>query len=134
MTTPTLTRILYVEDDPDIQKIARLSLERIGKFEVKICNSGMEAIESVSDYNPDLFLLDVMMPIMDGPTTLKELRKIDAFSKTPVIFMTAKAQVHEVEGYKELNVLDIIVKPFNAATLSTQIQELWRKYHERTFY
>lgn len=130
MTIPSLTRILYVEDDPDIQKIARLSLERIGKFNVQICNSGMEALKVALEYKPDLFLLDVMMPIMDGPTTLKELRRTDIFSKTPVIFMTAKAQVHEVEGYKELGALDIIVKPFNAATLPSQIQELWRQYHE----
>lgn len=131
MTIPVLNKILYAEDDPNIQKITRLSLEKIGKFEVRVCDSGVEALEAISDYNPDLVLLDVMMPNMDGPTTLKELRNIDRFSATPVIFMTAKAQVHEVQMYKELGVLDIIVKPFNAAELSSQITGLWNKHHEK---
>ena len=127
---PILNRILYVEDDLSIQKIARIALERIGKFDVKICSSGKEALEIVSEYNPDLVLLDVMMPNMDGPTILKELRKIDKFVLTPVIFMTAKVQAPEVQRYKELGALDVIVKPFSPTNLSSQITELWRKHHE----
>jgi len=129
MTTLSLNRILYVEDDPDIQKIVGLTLEKIGKFDVKICSSGNQALKEAQEFNPDLFLLDVMMPEMDGPTTLKELRKINQFASTPVIFMTAKAQVHEIEKYKELSITGIIVKPFNTKSLSSQIKDIWEKSH-----
>ncbi|MDH5777559.1 MAG: response regulator, partial [Gammaproteobacteria bacterium] len=86
---PDLNKILYVEDEPDIQAIARIALENVGGFNLEVCNSGQDAIAVAPEYLPDLILLDVMMPGMDGPTTLKELRKIDLLKNTPVMFMTA---------------------------------------------
>ena len=70
MPVPTLKRLLFVEDEPDIQVVARLALEAIGKFQVELCNSGKEALAKAPGFEPDLILLDVMMPGMDGPTTL----------------------------------------------------------------
>lgn len=92
-----LKKILYVEDEPDIQMIARVALENVGGFELMVCSSGPEAIEKAESFGPDLLLLDVMMPGMDGPSTLQELRKIPSIAKTPVMFMTAKVQPQEVE-------------------------------------
>jgi len=99
---PELHKILYVEDETDIQSIARLALETVGGLELKVCSSGQEAVEGAADYGPDLILLDVMMPGMDGPTTLEKLRDIPELADCPVVFMTAKVQPHEVESYMEI--------------------------------
>jgi len=123
--TRTLNKILYVEDEPDIQAVAKLALEAIGGFTVKICGSGREALVEVSGFAPDVILLDVMMPGMDGPSTLKALRDIDAIRQTPVIFMTAKVQPQEIAHYKALGALDVIAKPFDPMTLSASIRGIW---------
>lgn len=125
----TLARILYVEDEPDIQVIARLALETLGGFTLEVCSSGKEALEKITAFQPQLILLDVMMPGMDGPTTLQELRKIPAFSTTPTIFMTAKVQPSEVNGYKQIGAVDVIPKPFDPMTLSNQVLEIWDQCH-----
>lgn len=122
-----LKKILYVEDEPDIQMIARVALENVGGFELCVCSSGAEALEKAASFAPDLLLLDVMMPDMDGPTTLAELRKIPALSKIPVMFMTAKVQPQEVELLKSLNVADVIPKPFDPMELANIIRDSWAK-------
>lgn len=124
-----LTRVMYVEDEPDIQMVARLALESLGGFEVEICSSGNEALQRAPIFKPQLFLLDVMMPGMDGPTTLKNLRSLAQFAGTPVVFMTAKVQPGEVAGYKELGALDVIAKPFDPMTLAGQVQAIWERHH-----
>jgi CheY-like chemotaxis protein len=120
-----ITNILYVEDEPDIQAVAQIALEAVGGFTLKICSDGLSALEEAADFAPDLLLLDVMMPGMDGPTTLIELRKIPALSQTPAIFMTAKVQSHEVEELINLGAIAVIAKPFDPMTLSSQIMEIW---------
>ena len=122
-----LKKILYVEDEPDIQMIARVALENVGGFELCVCSSGAEALEKAEAFDPDMFLLDVMMPGMDGPTTLAELRKISSLSNKPVMFMTAKVQPQEVEHLKSLNVADVIAKPFDPMVLANNIRESWAK-------
>lgn len=129
MEPPPLRRILYVEDEADIQAIVKLALERIGGFILKICSSGAEAIKEIPAFAPNLILLDVMMPDMDGPTTLKELRKIAQIADIPVIFMTAKVQPKEIAYYKELGALDVITKPFKPMALSETINNIWKRYH-----
>lgn len=124
-----LKKILYVEDEPDIQMIARIALENVGGFEVLICSSGTEAIEKAAAFAPDLFLLDVMMPGMDGPTTLLELRKIPQLTNTPVMFMTAKVQPQEIQFLQKLNVADVIAKPFDPMGLANNIRDSWAKIH-----
>ena len=125
----SLTRILYVEDDPDIQAVAKIALEMVGGFTLHCCSSGRDALAKPSlDFAPQLLLLDVMMPEMDGPTTLAQLRQIPALSETPVIFMTAKVQSSEVRYYKSLGALGVIAKPFDPMQLSTQILELWSSH------
>lgn len=120
-----LQHILYVEDEPDIQAIARIALETIGGFQVTICSSGLEALQRSATLTPDMLLLDVMMPGMDGPGTLKALRALPHLTGTPAIFMTAKVQPAEVAHYKALGALGVIAKPFDPMTLAEQIKTLW---------
>ena len=124
MTKP-LNRILYVEDEPDIRMVAQMALQAVGGFTVIACASGQEALDAAPGAGADLLLLDVMMPGMDGPTTLKGLRQLPATASTPVIFMTAKVQAAEVAVYKGLGALEVIPKPFDPMELSTQIQRIW---------
>ena len=124
MPTP-LSRILYVEDEPDIRVVAQMALEAVGGFTVIACAGGREALGAAPDARVDLLLLDVMMPGMDGPSTLKALRGLPATANTPVIFMTAKVQATEVAAYKALGALDVIPKPFDPMELSAQIRRIW---------
>ncbi len=129
MPAQKLERILYVEDEPDIQEVARIALELAGGFTVKICSSGEEAVGVAVEYAPDLILLDVMMPGMDGPTTFQALRELEPLSDTPVIFMTAKVQPNEVVQYKDMGAINVIPKPFDPMTLSSTIVEMWKEHH-----
>ncbi len=124
----TLKKILYVEDEPDIQAIAKLALGTIGNFDVVICSSGREAIEIASEVNPDLLLLDVMMPDLDGPETLNKLRQIDSLKETPALFLTANAMTADLERYIEAGAMDVIAKPFDPMTLSEQILKIWSEH------
>lgn len=108
-----LQRILYVEDEADIRAVAQLALEAVGGFKVKTCASGEEALREAEAFAPDLLLLDVMMPGMDGPTTLKSLWKISSLAEVPAVFMTAKVQPTEINYFKSLGALDVIAKPFD---------------------
>ncbi|MEC4982937.1 MAG: response regulator [Oscillatoria sp. PMC 1068.18] len=128
--TPPLSKILLVEDDIDIQTIASLGLKAVGGFNVEICSSGKEAVETAPQFTPDLILLDVMMPGMDGIATLEALRSIPKIQDTPVIFLTAKVQTHEVAYYKQLGVLDVIAKPFDPMTLPATVKQMWLNYYE----
>lgn len=121
----TLQRILYVEDEPDIQAVAKLALEMVGGFTVKICSSGDEALREAAAFAPDMILLDVMMPGIDGPATLKGLREQPALSQVPVAFMTAKVQANEINQYKSLGALDVIAKPFDPMTLADRVRAIW---------
>lgn len=120
-----LQRILYVEDDADIRAVAELALEEVGGFSVKSCGSGQEALLEGPEFLPDLILLDVMMPGMDGPSTLHALQEIPTLRGTPVVFMTAKVQTEEVASYRKLGAVDVIPKPFDPMTLADQIREIW---------
>ncbi|MDF1669970.1 MAG: response regulator [Roseovarius sp.] len=117
-------RLLHVDDDEDILEVALMSLEMSGKFEVRQCSSGQEAIGVASGYDPQVFLLDIMMPEMSGETTLRKLREIAGLEHVPAIFMTARVQPNEIEKYKQFGVLDVIIKPFEAVELSDTIVEI----------
>jgi CheY-like chemotaxis protein len=125
MSSQPLRRILFVEDDPDIQVVATLALESLGGFAVLACGSGAEALARFAGFAPDLVLLDVMMPGMDGPATLEALRRLPA-GDVPVVFMTARVQAHEILQYREMGAVDVIAKPFDPMTLAETVQTLWR--------
>jgi len=125
----TLQSILYVEDEPDIQAVARMALELVGGFRVRVCSSGEEALREVQAFTPDLVLLDVMMPGMDGPGTLRALRALPGWAGAPVVFMTAKVQPNEVAHYLALGALGVIAKPFDPMALAGQVRQLWEQRH-----
>ena len=125
MTSPDLQRILYVDDDPDLREIVTMSLQDLGGFDLQACASGSEAIEKAPAFDPQLILLDVMMPSMDGPTTLAALRRDPRLAKTVVVFITAKAQAREVAHLMDLGVVDVIAKPFDPMHLHERINAIW---------
>jgi two-component system, OmpR family, response regulator len=122
-----LNRILYVEDDIDIRTITLMVLETMSGFVVEACTSGAEALSKASAFQPDLILLDVMMPGMNGPETLLALRKLPQLANTPAVFMTAKVQPKEVQSYLQLGALGVIAKPFDPMTLAGELREMWKK-------
>ena len=131
MKQTVLRKIMYVEDEPDIQMIAKLALESLGGYEVVLCDSGKEALKNVETVAPDLILMDVMMPELDGIETFQQLRENPATRLIPIIFMTARIQEHEIRRYKELGVVSLIFKPFDPLTLSDQIRSIWEKWNEK---
>ena len=116
-------KLLYVEDEADIREIAEYALEDEG-FDIVFCASGEQAMEKAGDFQPEVILLDVMMPGMDGPTTLKNLRDVPGLQNTPVIFLTAKVQPNEIQDFIALGAIDVIPKPFDPMTLAEQIREV----------
>lgn len=129
MQIPELKKILYVEDDLHIQTLITMSLEDIGGFELKTCSSGKEALTKIQDYKPDLLLLDIMMPIMNGVELLQEIRKIPEFANKPAIFITAKIQMDDIVNYSKLGILGVIAKPFDPVTISDTIRHLWDHHY-----
>lgn len=120
-----LPKILHVEDDPDIREIALIALETIGGLPVVQCASGTDALTCVSEVMPDLFLLDMSMPDMDGIETLNALRALPGLSTTPAIFMTARAQAQEHAELLSKGAVAVISKPFDAMSLARDICEIW---------
>ncbi|HEY7511402.1 MAG TPA: response regulator [Vicinamibacteria bacterium] len=125
MRQRSLKRILLVEDDPDIQTVTSLALRGFGGFDVCICGSAQQAVESATEFRPDLILLDVMMPGMDGVEALLALRETPVTAEVPVVFLTARVQPHEVQRYRELGSLAVIPKPFEPTTLADTIRGIW---------
>lgn len=125
MDPHSLQRILCVEDEPDIQAVVRLALEQIGGFQVEVCSSGDEALARAAAWAPDLILLDVMLPGMDGPETLRRLREQPDTRGIPVAFMTARVQARELEHYRSLGAIGLLPKPFDPMTLADQLRTLW---------
>jgi CheY-like chemotaxis protein len=117
-------RILYVDDEPDIQEVAAMSLELDPNFEVLCCSSGAEALELARSWQPDLILLDVMMPAMDGPTTFAALQEMPEAGTPPIVFITARNQSGEVERLLSLGAKGVIAKPFDPMTLASDVWNL----------
>ena len=117
-------RVMYVEDDPDIRAIAEIALQDVGGFTARLCESGAHALKVAPEFDPELVLLDVMMPGMDGPETLRALRELPGMAQVPVIFMTARLQRSEIDEYRALGAAGVIPKPFAPMTLSEQISEI----------
>ena len=126
-----LSKVMLVEDEADIREVARLSLETVGGLQVEVCGSGEEALQKAAAYAPDLILLDVMMPGIDGPTTLQRLRKQPELESVPVVFMTAKVMQAELDEYRALGAADVIPKPFDPMTLASRLKHVWGNLHGR---
>jgi two-component system OmpR family response regulator len=129
--TSTLQRILIVDDDPDILAIAQFALEQVGGFTVAICNSGHEALGLAPMWRPDLIILDLMMPEMDGWQTLTALRSIPAMLTTPVMILSATIHPDTIALNRGMRVIGSITKPFDPMTFSQEIHALWHSYHSQ---
>jgi CheY-like chemotaxis protein len=127
MPNRPLTKVCYVEDDEDIQRIVRLSLERVGKMTVQVVGDPTTAIEAMKAFGPDLVLLDWMMPGMDGPTLFRAMKQRPETSALPVVFITAKASHAELEELSALGAAGAISKPFNPKDLPDQLRAIWEK-------
>jgi two-component system OmpR family response regulator len=117
-------RVLLVDDDPNIRKLAKMSLERVGHWQVAVASSGAEALQILSVEQPDLVILDVMMPGLDGRTTLAQIKSGPATAHVPVILMTAKVQGDEMDTYLSIGAAGVIIKPFDPMSLPKDILAL----------
>ena len=126
----TTIRILHVDDEPDIREVVELSLGLDPDFTVQSCGSGKEALAVAAQWQPDFILLDVMMPVMDGPETLVQLRESATTASIPVIFMTARAQAREVDHFRSLGAVGVIPKPFDAMTLAASVRSYVQPAHD----
>ena len=124
----TGAKVLVVDDEPNVLRSLAQYLT-IEDFTVETASNGLEALEKVDSFLPELILLDVMMPGMDGPGTLMALRERPALVATPVAFMTAKVQPTELVYFKSLGALDVIPKPFDPMSLGAQVRAIWEKRH-----
>ena len=122
-----LNRICYVEDDEDIQRIVRMSLERVGKMTVEVVGDPTMAIEAINNFKPDLVMLDWMMPKMDGPTLFRQMKLRPDTSSLPVVFITAKASQRDLSELMSMGAVGTISKPFSPKDLPGQLREIWKK-------
>jgi len=125
MPSQPLTRICYVEDDPDIQRIVRMSLERVGKMTVEVVSDSTKAVEAIQAFRPDLVMLDWMMPIMDGPAVFRKMQEQDDLKAVPVVFITAKASQKELDELRAMGAAGTISKPFSPKDLPDQLRAIW---------
>jgi CheY-like chemotaxis protein len=122
-------QILLIDDEYDIRAVVQLTLKTVGGWEVVTASSGNEGLIKAAAEQPDVILLDVMMPEMDGIETFRALQANPATRSIPVILMTAKVQPSEQRRFAELDVAGIITKPFKAMKLPEQIYTIlgWSK-------
>ena len=130
MSPPALRNVLYVDDDADIREIVQMSLSLDNELSVDVCDGGECAFTQMRAARPDLVMLDVMMPGMDGPSILARMRADAALKHIPVIFMTAKASPSEVARFRDLSAIGVIAKPFDPMALGSQVKALWKSHHE----
>ncbi len=125
MPAQPLNRICYVEDDEDIQRIVRMSLERVGKMTVEVVGDPVVAIERFAAFKPQLVMLDWMMPGMDGPTLFRKMKETPEVKDVPVVFITAKASQRELDELRTLGAAGTISKPFSPKDLPEQLRAIW---------
>ncbi|MDX5382892.1 MAG: response regulator [Rhodobacterales bacterium] len=126
-----LQRILHVDDAEDIRMIIKISLEMIGGYHVDQFESGQDAMAGASGCNPQLFLLDFMMPDMDGMETWSALRTLPGFQDIPAIFVTAKAEENFSQNMLNKGALTVITKPFDPTELCGEIEKAWAAHLEK---
>lgn len=117
-------KVLIIDDEDDIRSVAALSLGILGGLEVVEADSGKEGVSKAASEQPDVILLDMMMPGMDGPSTLAALRQNNDTNTIPVIFLTARAMHNEVERLKQMGAKGILTKPFDPTSLAAQVRSI----------
>jgi two-component system OmpR family response regulator len=117
-------KVLIIDDEDDIRSVAALSLGILGGLEVVEADSGKDGVSKAASEQPDVILLDMMMPGMDGPTTLAALKQNHDTQAIPVIFLTARAMNNEVERLKQMGARGILTKPFDPTSLAAQVRSI----------
>jgi len=117
-------KVLIIDDEEDTRSIASMSLSILGGLDVIEADSGQDGINKASQEQPDVILLDMMMPIMDGSETLVALRANESTNKIPVIFLTAKAMTSEIERLKRMGAIGVLTKPFDPTILANQVRAI----------
>ena len=125
MNAMPLRTVLYIDDEPDIRTIVQMALSLSNELTVHTGESGIQALQLARELKPDVLLLDVMMPGLDGPGTLHKMRADPATADIPVIFVTAKAMPREIAQFREMGAVGVIPKPFDPMQLINQLRTLW---------
>jgi CheY-like chemotaxis protein len=125
-----IRKVMLVDDDASIRRIGEICLSKVGKWEVVLCHSALHALEVVETEQPDVILLDVMMPQLDGITAFPDLQR-KTKRGIPIIFMTAKVMKHELGRYLDLGAAGVISKPFEPITLPTEVKTIVAEYEQR---
>jgi CheY-like chemotaxis protein len=123
-----LKHIFCIDDDEDILAVAKLCLEKLGGFEVSCMEKSVNAVQTAKMVHPDLILVDVMMPGMDGPAVLRKIREDETLREIPVAFLTARVQNEEVDEYLKLGAAGVIAKPFDPMKLCGQVTDIWEQH------
>jgi two-component system OmpR family response regulator len=126
MNDKPLRSVLYVDDEPDIREIVQLAFSLSPDLDVHTCESGIKALETMPLLRPDLVLLDVMMPGLDGPATFARMREHEMLRTIPVVFVTAKALPQEVDRFLSVGALGVISKPFDPMVLAQNVLAIWQ--------
>lgn len=127
-----LKKLLVVDDDEDILVIVRYSFAELQNVEVRYASTGEQAIQEALSFQPDMILLDVMMPKMDGIMTLNALKFFPSLANIPVVFFTAKVQKEELNNYSKLGIIDVIIKPFDPLLLADNVLQIWDRYQDKS--
>jgi CheY-like chemotaxis protein len=127
-----LNKVFHVEDEPDILEITRLALTMVGGLELEQFSNGNDAVAAVAELRPDMFLLDQMMPVINGEETLIKLRQVPGFEDTPAVFMTAQSNDAVKLLLQNSTAVAVISKPFDPMTLAEQLKTIWAEHVERT--
>ena len=127
----TLQRILLADDEPDILEVARIALQTVGGYEVSACTSGAELLERLPEFDPDLVVIDVLMPDMAGLEVLENVRATPGCEKLPVIFLTGLVQEKDLQELRQSDAAEIIRKPFDPMTLADRIDGVWESFRGR---
>lgn len=126
----TLRRILHVDDVPSIQLVTRIALQKLGGYEILSCDSGEQALEKVGQFDPDMILLDLELPHMDGIELLHQLAGVIDLHNTPVVLLTGQNDPVDLSELRDLGVRRLLSKPFDPLMLAAQLKETWEAEHE----
>jgi CheY-like chemotaxis protein len=120
---------MLADDEPDILEISKIALESIGGYEVAIYTSGRALLQQLTEFEPDLIVVDVLMPDLTGPQVLEEIRRIPGYGDTPVVYLTGVMQREGEEDLRMTGVVDVILKPFDPMTLADRVAGIWKEIH-----
>jgi CheY-like chemotaxis protein len=129
MSIPSFQRILHVDDQADIRGIVKLALGKIGGYTVASCSSGEEALANAPAFDPQVLLIDMTMPGMDGLALLARMR--EAGIQAPAIFFTARSNSGDLDRYRAAGAIGMLPKPFDPLKLGRQITQIWTDHHAK---